>query len=341
MREQIGRITRGEVLSEEQAYAAMRTMMSGAAAPAHIAAFAAALAARGASVDELTGAARAARDHAVPVPFGPDVLDTCGTGGDGLDTFNISTAAAIVAAAGGARVAKHGNRASSSGCGSADVLEELGVRVEGGPDDAPRCLSEAGIAFLYAPSFHPAFGHIAPVRRELGVRTVFNLLGPLCNPARARYVVLGVPAPALVAPMAAVLSRLGVERGLVFHAEDGMDELSTGAPSTAALVEGGGVRPLRIDPAELGLAPSRPADLAGGGRAASAAVITGVLAGRRGPARDVVLLNAAAGLWIRGLATSLADGLGAAAHAVDSGAAAGVLDRLAAASWDRTLAGTP
>ncbi|GAA1980946.1 anthranilate phosphoribosyltransferase [Nocardiopsis rhodophaea] len=339
MREHIARVTRGEVLSEEQAYAAMRTMMSGTAAPAHIAAFASALSARGASVGELAGAARAARDHAVPVPFTPDVLDTCGTGGDGLDTFNISTAAALVAAAGGARVAKHGNRASSSGCGSADVLEELGVRVEGGPRDAARCLAASGIAFLFAPSFHPAFRHIVPVRRELGVRTVFNLLGPLCNPARARYMVMGVPAPELVAPMAEVLPRLGVERALVFHAEDGMDELSTGAPSAAAEVADGRVRHHRIDPSALGLIPAGPADLAGGSRAASAEVITSVLDGRRGPARDVVLLNAAAGLWIRGLAATLADGLGAAAHAVDSGAAADVLARLAAASRDRSLQG--
>lgn len=213
-------------LTETEAAEAMRVIMRGEATPAQIAGLALALTVRGETVGELTGMATAAQEFATPVRLEGDVLDTCGTGGDGLNTFNISTAAAIVAAACGVRVAKHGNRSASSACGSADVLEELGVRIDLGPDKAAACLEEAGITFLFAPVFHPAFRHTAAPRRELGTRTVFNLLGPLCNPSGARLRTLGVPDAGLVEPMTEVLGRLGVTRALVFHSEDGMDELS-------------------------------------------------------------------------------------------------------------------
>ncbi|KIF66793.1 anthranilate phosphoribosyltransferase, partial [Streptomyces sp. AcH 505] len=287
-------------LTETEAAEAMRVIMRGEATPAQIAGLALALTVRGETVGELTGMATAAQEFATPVRLEGDVLDTCGTGGDGLNTFNISTAAAIVAAACGVRVAKHGNRSASSACGSADVLEELGVRIDLGPDKAAACLEEAGITFLFAPVFHPAFRHTAAPRRELGTRTVFNLLGPLCNPSGARLRTLGVPDAGLVEPMTEVLGRLGVTRALVFHSEDGMDELSTGAPAYVAELHDGKRTHYRFDPAALGLRPARPADLTGGDRTANAAVIRGVLAGEPGPARDVVLLNTAAALRAAG-----------------------------------------
>jgi anthranilate phosphoribosyltransferase len=276
--------------------------------------------------------ARAAQEFAAPVRIEGDVLDTCGTGGDGLNTFNISTAAAIVAAACGVRVAKHGNRSASSACGSADVLEELGVRIDLGPDEAAACLRETGITFLFAPVFHPAFRHTAAPRRELGTRTVFNLLGPLCNPSGARLRTLGVPDAGLVEPMTEVLGRLGVTRALVFHSEDGMDELSTGAPAHVAELRAGRRTRYRFDPAELGLRPAGPAELTGGDRTANAAIIRRVLAGEPGPARDVVLLNTAAALRAAGPADSWQDGLRLAASAVDTGAAADLLERWVRAS---------
>ncbi|ALG09176.1 anthranilate phosphoribosyltransferase [Kibdelosporangium phytohabitans] len=331
----IKRVSRGETLSEAEAAHAMRSIMCGAAGPARIAGLAMAMAMRGETVDEIVGMARTAREMARPVPFGSNVLDTCGTGGDGLNTFNISTASAIVAAACGVQVAKHGNRSASSGCGSADVLEELGVRIELTPEEAGRCLAETGIVFLFAPSFHPAFRHAAGPRKELGIRTVFNLLGPLCNPARARYQALGVPDADVVAPMAEVLSRLGVTRALVFHSEDGLDELSLGAPSTVVEVVDGVRRSYRFDPADLGLARASVAQLAGGDRAENAAIIRRIFAGETGPKRDIVLLNAAAALRITGHAVDWGDGLAQAARVIDSGAVTALLDRWIAVSQDR------
>ncbi|OLT18849.1 anthranilate phosphoribosyltransferase [Pseudonocardia sp. CNS-139] len=323
----------GGALDEAAAHRAMGAIMRGEATDAQVAGLAMAMAVRGESVDELVGMARAAREAAAHVPFsGDDVLDTCGTGGDGHDTFNVSTAAAVVVAACGVRVAKHGNRSVSSACGSADVLEELGVRIDLGPAAVARCLGLAGVTFLFAPVFHGGFRHAAPARRELGVRTVFNLLGPLCNPARARFQVLGVPDPALAEPLAEVLRRLGVTRALVVHSLDGMDELSVAAPSDVVEIHGDAVRRYRLDPAGLGIARSRIADLAGGDRARNAAIVRAVLAGERGPRRDVVLLNAAAGLLVTGRAADWADGLRRAADAVDSGAAAARLDRWVQAS---------
>lgn len=322
-------------LTEGEAAEAMRVIMRGEATAAQIAGFALAVTVRGASVDDLVGMARAAQEFATPVPCEGDLLDTCGTGGDGLNTFNISTASAIVAAACGVRVAKHGNRSASSACGSADVLEELGIRIDLGAEEAAACLDRAGITFLFAPVFHPAFRHTAGPRRELGARTVFNLLGPLCNPSGARLRTLGVPSRELVEPMTEVLHRLGVTSALVFHSEDGMDELSTGAPAHMVELRDGRRTTHRFDPADHGLARSRPGDLAGGDRAVNAAVVRRVLAGERGPARDVVLLNAAAALRVAGLAGTWPDALRLAGTAVDDGAAADLLDRWTRASWQR------
>lgn len=327
MRDVMKKVGRGHALDEAEAAGAMRTVMRGEALPTQIAGLAMALAARGETIDELTGLARAAREFAVGVDVGADAMDICGTGGDGLGTFNISTTAAIVTAACGVTMAKHGNRAVSSSCGSADVLEELGVRIELPPDDVAHCMATVGIGFLFAPICHPAFGHAAAVRRELGVRTVFNLLGPLVNPARPRLQTMGVPGLDLVRPMAEVLNRLGVTRALVFHSLDGMDELSTSAPAEVVEVRDGTCTAYRFDPAELGLPRARPADLRGGDRARNAAITTGLLAGEPGPARDVVLLNAAAALRTAGRVRSWQDGLAAAARAVDGGAAAVLLRR--------------
>ncbi|MFG6295380.1 anthranilate phosphoribosyltransferase [Streptomyces rochei] len=322
-------------LTESEAAEAMRVIMRGEATAAQIAGFALAVTVRGASVDDLAGMARAAQEFATPVPCEGELLDTCGTGGDGLNTFNISTTSAIVAAACGVRVAKHGNRSASSACGSADVLEELGIRIDLGAEEAAACLDRAGITFLFAPVFHPAFRHTAGPRRELGARTVFNLLGPLCNPSGARLRTLGVPSRDLVEPMTEVLDRLGVRSALVFHSEDGMDELSTGAPAHLVELRDGRRTTHRFDPAEYGLARSRPGDLAGGDRAVNAAVVRRVLAGERGPARDVVLLNAAAALRVADLAGTWPDALRLAGSAVDGGAAADLLDRWTRASWRR------
>jgi anthranilate phosphoribosyltransferase len=328
-------------LSQDEAAAAMRVIMRGEATPAQIAGLAMAMATRGETVDEITGMVRAAMEFATPVPFGSDVLDTCGTGGDRLNTFNISTTSALVAAAGGARVAKHGNRSASSACGSADVLEELGIKIDNGPDAVADCLATTGITFMFAPMYHSAFRHAGGPRRELGVRTVFNLLGPLCNPAGARFRTLGVPSAGLVRPMAEVLERIGVTRALVFHSEDGMDELSTAAPASVVEVTGGSSRAYRLDPAELGLAAPKPGDLTGGDRAVNAAITRRVLDGERGPARDIVLLNAAAALRVSDIATEWPDALAMAATAIDGGNAADLLRRWAEVSWQRTEQGAP
>ncbi|MGW5049908.1 anthranilate phosphoribosyltransferase [Actinokineospora sp. NPDC004072] len=332
MIEQLRALAKGRALDEDEAAAAMRSIVSGAADPLRVAGFAVALAARGETVPEIVGLARAVREAAVPVDAPADLLDTCGTGGDGSGTFNISTAAAIVAAACGVPVAKHGNRAASSSCGSADVLDELGVRIDLGPEAAMACLAEVGIAFLFAPLYHPGLAHVAPVRRALGVRTVFNLLGPLVNPARASYQVLGVAEARLVAPLAEALARLGARRAMVFHSADGMDELSTGAPADVVEVVDGQTRAHRFDPARLGLRPAAPAALRGGDRAANAAIVRAVLDGAPGPAADVVALNAAAALRTVGRADGWGEALAEARAALADGRARAVLDAWVAVS---------
>ena len=326
MIEAIAKLVRCESLTEDQAASAFETIIRGDATPSQIAGFLVALRMKGETPDEITGFARTARAMATPIAIDGALLDTCGTGGDGLATFNISTLAAIVAAASGAKVAKHGNRAASSMCGSADVLEQLGVKIDLGPDGVARCIDEAGIGFLFAPVFHPSFRFAGVPRRELGLRTVFNVLGPLCNPAGAKYQALGVADGSMAGKMADVLLRLGVERAIVFHAGDGMDELSVSAPSFVIEIDGAR-KEYELDPAELGLKAAPVDSMRGGGPEENARIALEVLQGAKGPRRDVVLLNSAAALRAAGLATTWKEGLGMAAEAIDSGRAGEVLQR--------------
>jgi anthranilate phosphoribosyltransferase len=331
--EAIAKLVRCESLTEGEASAAFETIMRGDATPIQIAGFIVALRMKGETVDEITGFARTARAMATPIEVDGDLLDTCGTGGDGLATFNISTLAAIVAAACGVRVAKHGNRAASSLCGSADVLEQLGVKVDLGPDAVARCINGAGIGFLFAPIFHPSFRFAGLPRKELGVRTVFNVLGPLCNPAGARYQALGVADANLAGKMADVLARLGVERAIVFHAGDGMDELSVSSPSLVIEIDGAR-KEYQLDPSEIGLKPASPQSVRGGGPEDNARIAREILAGATGPRRDVVLLNSAAALRAAGRAKDWREGMGLAAEAIDSGRAGDLLQRWATISQE-------
>ena len=333
MIEAIAKLVRCESLTEDEAASAFEQIIRGDATPVQIAGFLVALRMKGETPDEITGFARTARAMATPIQVDGALLDTCGTGGDGLATFNISTLSAIVAAACGARVAKHGNRAASSMCGSADVLEALGVKIDLGPEGVARCIDEAGIGFLFAPVFHPSFRFAGVPRRELGLRTVFNVLGPLCNPAGAKYQALGVADGSMAAKMADVLIRLGVERAIVFHAGDGMDELSVSSPSHVIEIDGGR-KEYELDPRELGLAAAPIESMRGGGPEENARIAREVLAGADGPRRDVVLLNSAAALRAAGLAATWKDGLGMAAEAIDSGRAGQVLQRWAKISQE-------
>jgi anthranilate phosphoribosyltransferase len=331
--EAIAKLVRCEPLSEDEAASAFEQIIRGDATPVQIAGFLVALRMKGETPDEITGFARTARAMATPIQVEGALLDTCGTGGDGLATFNISTLSAIVAAACGARVAKHGNRAASSMCGSADVLEQLGVKIDLAPEGVARCIEEAGIGFLFAPVFHPSFRFAGVPRRELGLRTVFNVLGPLCNPAGAKYQALGVADGSMAAKMADVLIRLGVERAIVFHAGDGMDELSVSSPSHVIEIDGRR-KEYELDPRELGLADAPVESMRGGGPEENARIAREVLAGAKGPRRDVVLLNSAAALRAAGLASTWKDGLGMAAEAIDSGRAGEVLQRWAKISQE-------
>ena len=333
MIETIARLVRCESLTEDEAASAFGEIMRGDATPIQVAGFLVALRMKGETVDEITGFARTARAVATPIEVRGALLDTCGTGGDGLATFNISTLSAIVAAACGAKVAKHGNRAASSMCGSADVLEQLGVKVDLGPEGVARCIDEAGIGFLFAPVFHPSFRFAGVPRRELALRTVFNVLGPLCNPAGAKYQALGVADGSMAGKMAEVLIRLGVERAIVFHAGDGMDELSVSSPSSVIEIDGER-KEYELDPAELGLARAPVDSMRGGGPEENARIAREVLEGAKGPRRDVVLLNASAALRAAGLAESWKDGLRVAADAIDSGRAGEVLQRWAKISQE-------
>jgi anthranilate phosphoribosyltransferase len=278
---------------------------------------------------ELVGLARTMRAHAVAVPRMPHrVFDTCGTGGDRAGTFNISTAAAIVLAACGVPVAKHGNRSVSSRCGSADVLEALGVNIQAGPDAVSACLAETGVAFLFAPTFHPAMRHAAQVRKELGVRTAFNLLGPLTNPTTPSRQIVGVPSPDLTDLVARALADLGVERAWVVHGADGLDELSTTSHTKVSECRSGSVQTFYVHPGEFGLAKASAHAVLGGDAATNADIVKGVLAGRTGAARDIVLLNVGAALFVAGESASIRDGMARASEAVDSGRAADTLQRL-------------
>ncbi|HEY0829841.1 MAG TPA: anthranilate phosphoribosyltransferase [Candidatus Dormibacteraeota bacterium] len=333
MIEALTKLVKCQDLTEDEAASAFEIIIRGDATPSQIAGFLIALRMKGETAEEITGFARTARAMATPIQVEGALLDTCGTGGDGLATFNISTLSAIVAAACGARVAKHGNRAASSLCGSADVLEKLGVKIDLAPDGVARCIDEAGIGFLFAPIFHPSFRFAAVTRKDLGLRTVFNVLGPLCNPAGARYQALGVADATLAGKMADVLQRLGVERAIVFHAADGMDELSVASPSFVIEIDGTR-KEYELDPAELGLKRAPIESMRGGGPEDNARLAREVLGGAKGPRRDVVLLNAAAALRAAGLAGEWRDGMGLAAEAIDSGRAAEVLQRWARISQE-------
>jgi anthranilate phosphoribosyltransferase len=328
----IDRLLAGEDLGREGAGRALEAIMSGEAGDAQTAGFLVALRAKGETAAELAGLATTIRNRAERVA-GPEGLfiDTCGTGG-GRPTFNISTTSTFVVAGAGVAVAKHGNRSATSRCGSADVLEALGARIDLGPDAVARCLEETGLGFMFAPAHHPAFKHIVPVRRALGVRTIFNLLGPLTNPAGAPRQLLGVSDATYLLRMGEALAELGCERALLVRGRDGMDELSTGAVSDVVEVDGPRVRTASIDPAALGFAPPPDGEIAGGDPERNAGMLLGVLSGGRGPARDVVLLNAAAALWLAGAEPSLEAALPAAERSIDSGAARDRLDAFVAAT---------
>jgi anthranilate phosphoribosyltransferase len=329
----LARLLDGHDLSREEAHGVMGSIMSGEATSAQIAGFLVALRAKGETADEIAGCAEAMREHALVVrPQRDDLVDTAGTGGDGAKTINISTAAALVAAAAGAGVAKHGNRAVSSASGSADVLEALGFNLELPPERIARSIDELGFGFLFAPTHHPAMRHAAPVRRELAARTVFNVLGPLTNPAGARAQVVGVYSPELVPTIADVLVRLGATRAFVVHGAGGIDELSPAGPNVVCEVVDGDVRTRNIDPLELGLEPSNPAELRGGSPQQNAAAIHAVFAGENGARRNAILLNAAGAIAAGGHAEDLREGLELARDAVDSGAAAAQLQQLIAFS---------
>jgi anthranilate phosphoribosyltransferase len=330
----LARLLDGHDLSREEARAAMDAIMGGQATEAQISAFLVALRIKGETAEEIAGCAEATREHVLPVrPQRADLVDTAGTGGDGARTLNISTAAALVAAAAGAGVAKHGNRAVSSESGSADVLEALGFELELPPERIARSIDELGFGFLFAPAHHPGFKHAASVRRELATRTVFNVLGPLTNPAGARAQIVGVYAPHLVATIAAVLAQLGAHRAFVVHGADGIDELSPAGPNLVCEVVGGIVTERVLDPLDLGVRRCAPDELRGGSPAENAGAVRAVLSGKdRGPRRDAILLNAAGAIAAAGHATDLGEGLELGTAAVDTGAAAERLDQLVAFS---------
>jgi anthranilate phosphoribosyltransferase len=329
----------GRDLSRERAREVMDEIMSGDATPAQIGGFLVALRAKGETADEIAGCAEAMRAHVVAVrPQRDDLVDTAGTGGDGANTLNISTAAALVAAAAGAGVAKHGNRSASSMTGAADVLEALGFNLDLPPDRIARSIDELGFGFMFAQAHHPAMRHAAPVRRELATRTVFNLLGPLTNPAGARAQLLGVYSAGLVRTIAEVLARLGAHRAFVVHGAGGIDELSPAGPNLVCEVVAGEVRERELDPLELGVPRCDPDDLRGGSPDENAAAIRDVFAGADGGRRDAILLNAAGAIAAGGHAADLREGVELAREAVDSGAAGERLDALVAFSRAEVVA---
>lgn len=325
----IATIAHGGTLSRDEAREVMGVVMRGEATPAQIGGLLVGLLTRGETVDEITGFAEAMREHVLPVvPERAPIVDVVGTGGDGAGTFNISTAAAVVAASAGAAVAKHGNRAATSACGSADVLEELGLVLELPPERIAASIDAHGFGFMFARAHHPAMRHAAPVRQELGTRTVFNILGPLANPAGARDGVFGVFSSDLARTYAEALAGLGARSALVVHGEGGIDELSPTGRSLVVEVVAGEVREWELDPRDLGFTRSDPGALRGGTPAENAAAIRRVLEGEQGARRDAVVLNAAGALRAAGVARDLAEGVAVASHAVDSGDAGATLERL-------------
>jgi len=333
IRAALGKLLEGHDLAREEARGVMNTIMSGEATPAQIGGFLVALRLKGETADEIAGCAEAMREHVLRIhPQRDDLVDTAGTGGDGANTFNISTAAALVAAAAGAGVAKHGNRAASSATGAADVLEALGFELALPPARIEQSIDRLGFGFLFAQAHHPAMRHAAPVRRELAARTVFNVLGPLTNPAGARAQVLGVYSPALARTMAEALVRLDARRAYVVHGAGGIDELSPAGPNLVCEVEAGQVREYQLDPEDLGVPRCDPSELAGGDPATNASALREVLTGAGGGHRSAVLLNAAGAIAAGGHAADLREGLALARESIDSGAAAERLEALIAFS---------
>ena len=329
----IEKVMRREDLTSDEAAAAMGEVMEGRAAEAQIAALLIGLAMKGERPAEIVGLARSMRAHAVKVSQQfDDVFDTCGTGGDRSGTFNISSAVALVVAGAGVRVAKHGNRSVSSQCGSADVFETLGIRVTAPPAVVERCLSEAGIGFFFAPTFHPSMRHAGPTRKALGVRTAFNLLGPLTNPAGASRQLVGVPRPEFTELIARSLLLLGSARAWVVHGSDGIDEISTTGYTKVSECRDGSVNTFYLHPADVGLPKAQPAAIRGGSAADNAEIIRAVLSGQRNAARDIVVINAGAALLVAGKSDSLTDGMALAAASIDRGNAARVLEQVAALS---------
>jgi anthranilate phosphoribosyltransferase len=327
--ELLEKLTRHEDLTSEEAATAMREVMEGRAAPTQLAALLSALVMKGERPAEIVGFARTMREHAVKLSGSVgEVFDTCGTGGDRSGTFNISSAAALVVAACGVPVAKHGNRSVSSRCGSADVFEQLGVNIGASPPAVERSLREARIAFFFAPTFHPSMKHAAPTRRDLGIRTAFNLLGPLTNPAGASRQIVGVPAPELTELMAHALRMLGTSRAWVVHGAEGIDEISIAGYTKVAECRDGAVHTFYIHPSEFGMAKGAAESLKGGDASTNAAIVRDVLAGRRGGPREVVLLNAGVALFVAGAAESVRAGIRRATEAIDSGAARATLDSM-------------
>ena len=324
----IGKVATGATLTVEESARAFELMMTGEATPSQMGALLMAMRIRGETLDEITGAVKTMRSKMLTVPAPPGAMDIVGTGGDGSGSYNISTCAAFIVAGAGGTVAKHGNRALSSRCGAADVLTALGVRIVLTPDGIARCIAEAGIGFMFAPAHHPATKHVGPTRVELGTRTIFNLLGPLLNPAGVRRQLVGVFSRQWVEPLAHALHRLGSERAFVVHGADGLDEISLTEPTMIASLENGVVSTFEVTPEDVGLSRARPEMLKGGDAPANAAALRAVLAGEKGAYRDVATFNAAAALVVGGRAKDLNDGMEIAARSIDSGEAARRLDRL-------------
>jgi anthranilate phosphoribosyltransferase len=335
LRQLIQKVSAGSTLSEDEIRLALEQMTAGAATPAQMGAFLMALRVRGETVEEIAGAAQMLRAKMNRVEVAPDAIDIVGTGGDAHGTYNVSTCASLIAAGAGARIAKHGNRRVSSKSGASDVLAELGVKLELPPQAIARCVSEAGVGFLWAPMHHPALKHWAAIRGELGIRTIFNLLGPICNPAGVKRQVVGVFSWHWVEPIAHVLRSLGAEHVWVVHGHDGLDELTTTGATDVAELKDGKVTVFEVTPADAGLAPAKLSDLKGGDEKENAAAIRDVLAGKKTPLRDIAVLNAAAALIVAGKAADLVQGAGLAAKAIESGAARKALERLVAISNGR------
>ena len=328
IKEAIAKLIEGGSMTMEEAVVVMEEIMTGEVTPAQFGAFVTALRIKGETVEEIAGLAKTMRAKALRVEVAPPVLDVVGTGGDGQNTFNISTTSAFVAAGAGLKVAKHGNRAASSQCGAADVLESLGVKIDLTPAQVKQCLIQVGIGFMFAPSFHPAMKYAGPPRKEIGIRTVFNILGPLTNPADANTYLLGVADGSLVEKMAKVLQSLDCDHALVVHGEDGLDEITLTGGTQVCEVTGGKIKNYTISPEELGLVKTGPENLKGGTAEENSNVLRGILSGSTGPKRDVVLMNAGAALVAGNLADSLRQGVELAAESIDGGKAAGKLESL-------------